>query len=85
MINSQPHQSQRIFGLTVKTGNQDQYATTEIIIAITNLHQEEARQERKGEKEVMSDLLFHENYVWKYSVVLADNVKRLCDAVPKAN
>jgi len=48
-------QSQRIFGLTVKTGNQDQYATTEIKIVITNLHQEEARQERRGEKGVMND------------------------------
>jgi hypothetical protein len=41
--------------------------------AITNLHREEARQERRGEKVVMRDLKYHENYVWKYSVVLAGN------------
>ena len=48
--------SQRIFGQIVKTGNQDQFATTETKIVITNLHQEEVRQERRGEKVVMNDL-----------------------------
>jgi hypothetical protein len=45
----------------------------EIKTAITNLHREEARQERRGEKVVTNDLKYHENYVWKYSVVLAGN------------
>jgi hypothetical protein len=59
-------QNQQIYGQIVKTGNQDQFATTETKIVITNPHQEEVRQERKGEKVVTNDLKYHENYVWKY-------------------
>ena len=70
-------QNQRIFGQIAKTGNQDRFATTEIKIVITNLHQEEVRQERKGEKVVMNVLKFHENCAWKCFVVLADNVEAL--------
>ena len=66
-------QSQLIFGQIVKTGNQDLFATTEIRIVITNMHQEGVRQERRGEKVVMNDLKFRENFVWRYFVVLADN------------
>ena len=66
-------QSQLIFGQIVKTGNQDLFATTEIRMVITNLHQEGVRQERRGEKVVMNDLKFHENFVMRYFVVLADN------------
>jgi hypothetical protein len=44
------------FGLIAKIGNQDHNAKTEIRIAITNVHQEGARQEHKGEKEAMNDL-----------------------------
>ena len=72
MVTIEPNR--RIFGLTVKIGNQDRFATTETKIVITNLHQEEVRQERRGEKVVTNDLKYHENYVWKYSVVLADNL-----------
>ena len=66
--------SQRIYGQIAKTGNQDQFATTETKIVITNLHQEEVKQEHKEEKEVTNDLKFHENFVWRCFVVLADNV-----------
>ena len=49
-------QNQRIFGRIVMTGHQDRNVKMEILIVITNLHQEEARQERKGEKVVMNVL-----------------------------
>ena len=48
--------NQRIFGQIAKIGNQDRFATTETKIVITNLPQEEVRQELKGEKVVMNDL-----------------------------
>jgi hypothetical protein len=67
--------SQLTFGLIAKIGHQDHNAKTETLIATTNLHQEEVRQERKGEKEVMNDLKFHESFVWKCFVVLATNLK----------
>lgn len=67
-------QSQLIFGLIAKLGSQETFATMGIKTAITNQHREEARQERRGEKVVTNDLKYHENYVWKYSVVLAGNV-----------
>ena len=66
-------QSQPIFGLIAKLGSQETFAIMGIKTAITNLHREEARQERRGEKVVTNDLKYHENYVWKYSVVLAGN------------
>lgn len=65
--------SQQIFGLIAKLGSRETFATMEIKIAITNLHREEAKQERRGEKVVTNDLKYQENYVWKYSVVLAGN------------
>ena len=67
-------QSPQIFGLIAKLGSRETFATMEIKTAIINLHQEEARQERRGEKVFTNDLKYHENYVWKYSVVLAGNV-----------
>ena len=67
--------SQLIYGLIAKLGSRETFATMEIKTAITNLHREEARQERRGEKVVMRDLKYHENYVWKYSVVLAGNIR----------
>ncbi len=70
-------QSQPIFGLIANIGSQETFATMEIKTAITNLHREGVRQERRGEKVVMRDLKYHENYVWKYSVVLAGNGSRL--------
>ena len=69
--------NQRIYGQIVKIGNQDQFAITETKIVITNLRQEEVRQERRVEKVVMSDLKVHGNFVWRYFVVLADNVLRV--------
>ena len=66
-------QSQQIFGLIAKLGSQETFAIMEIKTATTNLHREEVRQERRGEKVVTNDLKYHENYVWKYSVVLAGN------------
>ena len=59
-------QSLQIFGLIAKLGSQETFATMEIKTATTNLHQEEVRQERRGEKVVMRDLKYHENYGWKY-------------------
>ena len=67
-------QSRQTFGLIAKLGSQETFATMEIKTAITKLHREEARQERRGEKVVTNDLKYHENYVWKYSVVLAGNL-----------
>ena len=58
-------QSQQIFGLIAKIGSQETFAIMGIKTAITNLHREEARQERKGEKAVMNDLKYQESYVWK--------------------
>ena len=75
-------QSQQIFGLIAKLGSQETFATMVIKTAITNLHREEARQERRDEKVVMRDLKYHENYVWKYSVVLAGNVSWLGEVPP---
>ena len=66
-------QSRQTFGLIAKVGSQETFATMGIKTAITNLHREEARQERRGEKVVTRDLKYRENYVWKYSVVLAGN------------
>ena len=54
MVTIEP--SRLIFGLIVKIGNQDRNVKMETLIAITNLHREEAKQERKGEKVVMNDL-----------------------------
>ena len=48
--------SRLIFGRIAKIGYQDHNVRMETLIAITNLHQEEVRQERKGEKEAMNDL-----------------------------
>jgi putative alpha-1,2-mannosidase len=66
-------QSQQIFGLIAKLGSRETFATMGIKTATTNLHREEARQERRGEKVVTNDPKYHENYVWKFSVVLAGN------------
>jgi hypothetical protein len=66
-------QNPQIFGLIAKLGSRETFATMGIKTAIINLHREEARQERRGEKVVTNDLKYQENYVWKYSVVLAGN------------
>ena len=67
-------QSRQIFGLIAKLGSRETFAIMVTKTAITNLHREEARQEHRGEKVVTNDLKYHENYVWKYSVVLAGNI-----------
>ena len=45
-----------MFGLTAKIGHQDHNVKTETLIATTNEHREEVRQERKDEKAAMNDL-----------------------------
>jgi hypothetical protein len=72
-------QNPQIFGLIAKLGSQETFATMGIKTAITNLHQEEVRQEHRGEKVVTNDLKYHENYVWKCSVVLAGNVLQISE------
>jgi hypothetical protein len=49
-------QSLRIFGLIAKNGSPSLFVGMVIKAAITNLHQEEVKQERKAEKVVMNDL-----------------------------
>jgi hypothetical protein len=66
-------QSQLIYGLIVKIGNQDLFATTEIKTAIIRQHPGGAKQERKGEKEVTNDLKYRKNFAVRYSVVLVGN------------
>ena len=56
-------QSQQIFGLIAKTGSQSLFVGMAIKTAITNLHQEEARQEHKVEKEVTKGQKYLLNFV----------------------
>lgn len=59
-------QNQQIFLQTLNPGCPSLFATTEIKTAIISLHQEEAKQERKGEAEVMIDPKYRTSYAGKY-------------------
>lgn len=55
-----------IYGQIVQLGFQDRYVTMVIKNVITNQHQGVVKQELKVEKEVMKEVKYLNNFVWKY-------------------
>jgi hypothetical protein len=55
-----------IYGQIVQLGFQDRYVIMVIKNVITNQHQGEVKQEHKVEREVMKEVRYRNNFVWKY-------------------
>jgi hypothetical protein len=66
-------QNQPIYGQIVKLGYQNPFVKMGIRNAITNQHQEVVKQEHKEEKEVMKEVKYLNNYVWKFYNLVLNN------------